>query len=242
MNRAKRMPYSGLSVSSSAVMQARTAAHAVLRPCPPGDLLAGRLRSPHIWLTHFTSDLPWESRPRYWLKPLSIATALSASSFGVGWRLSSRAQCAKQLARRHQAAPARSLASFLRRTLTREIRIASHLHFPNILPVLDGELDGLPFYVTPYIPGESLSQRLKRESQLSIPDTIDIACQVADTLETAHAQRFMHRDIKPSNILLAGDLAILADFGLARALDVVTAERLTESGIALGTPSLPPCR
>ena len=120
----------------------------------------------------------------------------------------------------------------------REIRITSRLDHPNLLPVLDsGQVDGVPFYVTPYIEGESLSQRLKREGQLPIADTIGIACQIADALEVAHAHGFIHRDIKPGNILLAGDRAILADFGLARAVDVITGERLTESGIVLGTPA-----
>jgi tetratricopeptide (TPR) repeat protein len=120
----------------------------------------------------------------------------------------------------------------------REIRITSYLRHPNILPVLDsGEVDGLPFYVTPYIEGQSLAQRLEREQQLSIEDALDIACQVADALAVAHAEGFIHRDIKPSNILLKGQQAILTDFGIARAVDVVTAEKLTESGLALGTPA-----
>ena len=100
-----------------------------------------------------------------------------------------------------------------------------------------GEVDGLPFYVTPYIAGESLAQRLRRESQLPIPDAIDIACQVADALEAAHMQGFVHRDIKPGNILLVDGRAILADFGLARAVDVITAEQLTQSGVVVGTPA-----
>lgn len=120
----------------------------------------------------------------------------------------------------------------------REIQITSCLKHPSILPVLDsGQAEGLPFYVTPYIRGESLAQRLKREAQLPVEDAIEIACQIADALEVAHAHGFVHRDIKPSNILLASGRAILADFGIARALDVATAEKLTESGIALGTPA-----
>ncbi|MGI9039657.1 MAG: protein kinase domain-containing protein [Gemmatimonadales bacterium] len=120
----------------------------------------------------------------------------------------------------------------------REIRITSCLRHPNILPVLDsGEADGIPFYVTPYIDGDSLAQRLRREGQLPIDDALDIACQVADALAAAHAEGFVHRDIKPSNILLQDGQAILTDFGIARAVDVATAEQLTESGIALGTPA-----
>jgi len=120
----------------------------------------------------------------------------------------------------------------------REIRITSCLRHPNILPVLDsGEADGIPFYVTPYIEGESLAQRLRREGQLPIDDALDIACQVADALAAAHADGFVHRDIKPSNVLLQDGVAILTDFGIARTVDVATAEQLTESGIALGTPA-----
>jgi hypothetical protein len=120
----------------------------------------------------------------------------------------------------------------------REIRIASHLNHPNILPVLDsGEVEGLPFYVTPYIDGESLAQRLKRETQLSIRETVGIASQITDALEAAHAHGVVHRDIKPSNILLSEGRAILADFGLARAIELVATDQLTESGVALGTPA-----
>jgi serine/threonine protein kinase/tetratricopeptide (TPR) repeat protein len=131
----------------------------------------------------------------------------------------------------------------------REIRITASLRHPNILPVLDsGEAEGVHFYVTPYVDGESLAQLLEREEQLPIEEALDIACQIADALETAHAKGFVHRDIKPSNILLSGSSppaggaaggrhAVLTDFGIARAVDVVTAEKLTESGMALGTPS-----
>ncbi|HEY3011171.1 MAG TPA: serine/threonine-protein kinase, partial [Gemmatimonadales bacterium] len=121
----------------------------------------------------------------------------------------------------------------------REIRITAGLRHPGILPVLDsGEVQGIPFYVTPYIQGESLAQRLHREQQLPIEDALSIAYQIADALALAHSQGFVHRDIKPSNILLdENNRAILTDFGIARTVDVVTAEKLTESGIALGTPA-----
>ncbi len=130
------------------------------------------------------------------------------------------------------------VSAFGAERFAREIRITASLKHANILPVLDsGEADGVPFYVTPYIDGESLAQRLKRETQLPVPEAIDIACQIVGALEAAHAQGFVHRDIKPSNILLLNGRAILTDFGIARAVDIVTAEKLTESGIALGTPS-----
>ena len=120
----------------------------------------------------------------------------------------------------------------------REIRIISGLRHPNILPVLDsGQAEGIPFYVTTYVQGESLAERLQREPQLPIEDALRIVCEVADALALAHAQGIVHRDIKPSNILLENDRVILSDFGIARTVDVVTAERLTESGITLGTPT-----
>lgn len=121
----------------------------------------------------------------------------------------------------------------------REVRIVSSLQHPNILPVLRaGQTeDGLPFYVTPYIEGGSLAKLLQREGQLPIPRALHIARQIAAALQAAHQRGFVHRDIKPSNILLADSRAILADFGIARAMDVVTAEKLTESGIAVGTPA-----
>ncbi|MFL5494529.1 MAG: protein kinase domain-containing protein [Gemmatimonadales bacterium] len=121
---------------------------------------------------------------------------------------------------------------------TREIRITASLQHPGILPVLDtGEAEGRPFYVMPFVVGESLAQRLRREGQIPIPDALDIASQVADALALAHRQGFVHRDIKPSNILLAGDRVLLADFGIARAIDVLTNDKLTETGVALGTAS-----
>jgi Serine/threonine protein kinase len=120
----------------------------------------------------------------------------------------------------------------------REIRITAGLAHPNIIPVLDsGEVDHLPFYVTPYVAGETLADRLKRESQLPVDEAVTIACRITEALEAAHSEGFVHRDIKPSNILLAGDRVILADFGLARAVDVISAEQLTESGIVIGTPA-----
>jgi eukaryotic-like serine/threonine-protein kinase len=118
----------------------------------------------------------------------------------------------------------------------REIRITSRLQHPSILPVLDsGQAEGHPYYVMPFVDGESLAQRLRRESQLPIEQAIDITAQIADALAAAHDQGFVHRDIKPGNILLSGGRAVLADFGIARAIDLLTDEKLTESGLALGT-------
>ena len=118
----------------------------------------------------------------------------------------------------------------------REIQIAARLQHPNILPLHDsGEAEGLLYYVMPYIEGESLRQRLDREGQLSIQDSLDIAHQVAQALSYAHSLGVVHRDIKPENILLSGEHALVADFGIARAITAAGGERLTETGLAVGT-------
>ncbi len=118
----------------------------------------------------------------------------------------------------------------------REIRITARLQHPNILPVLDsGEAHGLPFYVMPYVEGESLAQRLAREEQLAIEEAVAIVSEVAEALALAHSEGFVHRDIKPSNILLTHGHAVLADFGIARAIDAASSDKLTETGVAVGT-------
>jgi eukaryotic-like serine/threonine-protein kinase len=120
----------------------------------------------------------------------------------------------------------------------REIAITAKLTHPNILPLHDsGETDGRVFYVTPYVPGESLGDRLAREKQLPLRDAICIARGVVSALEYAHAHGIVHRDIKPGNILLADGQAIVADFGVARALAGSGDARLTSTGVSLGTPA-----
>jgi len=126
----------------------------------------------------------------------------------------------------------------------REIGIAGRLTHPNILPMFDSgtvtvEDSVLPFYVMPYVQGESLHVRLRRERQLSLEDTLRIVRDVGDALDFAHAHGIVHRDVKPENILLVGDRALLADFGIARAASTgaLGAERLTGTGIAMGTPA-----
>jgi len=121
----------------------------------------------------------------------------------------------------------------------REIAVASRLQHPNILPLYDsGSGDGLLFYVMPFVEGESLRGRLRREHQLPIADALRLAHEVADALAYAHGLGVVHRDIKPDNILLSGGHAAVADFGIARALtQAASEERLTETGITLGTPS-----
>jgi serine/threonine protein kinase/tetratricopeptide (TPR) repeat protein len=118
----------------------------------------------------------------------------------------------------------------------REIQIAARLQHPNILPVLDsGEAAGTSYFVMPFVEGESLGQRLTRETRLPVDEAVRLIAEVADGLQHAHEAGFVHRDIKPGNILLSHGHAILADFGVARALDVSSAERLTDSGLAVGT-------
>ena len=119
----------------------------------------------------------------------------------------------------------------------REIQIEARLQHPHILPLHDsGTADGLLYYVMPYVEGESLRERIRREKQLPVDEALRIAREVADALEYAHQQGVVHRDIKPGNILLSGGHAIVADFGIAKAISAVDPEGLTESGIAVGTP------
>ena len=120
---------------------------------------------------------------------------------------------------------------------TREIRIAAGLTHPHILPLHDsGEADGLLFYVMPYVRGESLRQKLSREKQLSIDEAIGIVRQVASALDHAHAHGLIHRDIKPENILLHEGEAMVTDFGIALAAGAAPGERLTATGLMVGTP------
>jgi serine/threonine-protein kinase len=120
----------------------------------------------------------------------------------------------------------------------REIGIASALKHPGILTVQDsGDANGILYYVMPYVEGESLRDRMDREGQLPIDDALRIAIEVATSLHFAHEQGFIHRDIKPDNIMLSGGRAFLADFGIARAIDQAGTEKLTETGLAVGTPA-----
>ncbi len=120
----------------------------------------------------------------------------------------------------------------------REIEISAGLTHPHILPLFDsGDADGFLYYVMPYIEGESLRERLDREGTLSVEDGIRLTDQIASALSYAHEHGVIHRDIKPENILLAGDQAIVADFGIARAVQVAGGEKLTGTGLAIGTPT-----
>ena len=128
--------------------------------------------------------------------------------------------------------------SFGSERFLQEIRLTARLDHPHIMALLDsGEAGELLYYVMPYVDGESLRDRLHREKQLSLEDTLRIGHQVASALDYAHLHGIVHRDIKPENILLVGDHARVADFGIARATTVSGTESLTQAGVAIGTPS-----
>src|SRR5439155_1412523 len=118
----------------------------------------------------------------------------------------------------------------------REIMLAARLQHPHILTVLDsGEAAGQLWFTMPFVEGESLRDRLNREKQLPVEDALRIAREAADALDYAHRHGVIHRDIKPENILLSDGHALVADFGIARALG--GDEHLTETGMAVGTPA-----
>jgi len=134
-----------------------------------------------------------------------------------------------------------------------EVRTTASLQHPHILPLFDSGAvsddeqlitdsrlptadSRLLFYVMPYVQGESLRDRLTRERQLPVDDAVRITRDVAAALGYAHEHGVVHRDIKPENILLTGGQAVVADFGIARAVSTASGDRLTETGLALGTP------
>ena len=118
-----------------------------------------------------------------------------------------------------------------------EIEIVAGLQHPHILPLYDsGESGGFLFYVMPFVKGESLRARMDRERQLPVDRATRLAAEVADALDHAHRQGVVHRDVKPGNILLSEGHAVLADFGIARAVRVARENRMTGSGMGLGTP------
>ncbi len=118
-----------------------------------------------------------------------------------------------------------------------EIKTTARLQHPHILPLLEsGEAGGLLYYVMPLVTGETLRARLERERQLPIADALLIASEVADALAHAHAKGIIHRDIKPENILLQDGHALVADFGIALAVQSAGGERMTQTGLSLGTP------
>ncbi len=132
-----------------------------------------------------------------------------------------------------------------RERFLREIRISSEFSHPHILPLLDSgtvppsaDFPALPYYSMPYVEGESLRDRLAREKQLPVDDAVEIARDVAAALGYAHTHGVIHRDIKPENILLTGGHAVVADFGIARAIqEAVDPDALTSAGLVIGTPA-----
>src|SRR3989449_5059392 len=125
----------------------------------------------------------------------------------------------------------------LRERFIREVDLSSKLSHPHIVPIFSaGEVDGLFYYVMPYVEGESLRHRLLRERKLPLEAALHVTRDVADALAFAHGQGIIHRDIKPENILLSGDHAIVADFGIARAISAAGMLTLTGSGQAIGSP------
>ncbi len=118
-----------------------------------------------------------------------------------------------------------------------EIKTTAKLQHPHILPLLDsGAADGLLYYVMPYVRGETLRARLAQEGQLPVDEAVRIARETASALEHAHRQGIVHRDIKPENILLQDGAALVADFGIALAVQSAGGARLTQTGLSLGTP------
>ena len=122
-----------------------------------------------------------------------------------------------------------------------EIQILARLQHPNILALLDsgttGEASPRPFYVMPYVEGESLRQRLTREGPLPVTEALRLVREIGEALHYAHGQGLIHRDVKPENVLLSQGHALVADFGIARAAGVAAGQQLTQPGLGLGTPA-----
>src|SRR5215217_753401 len=131
----------------------------------------------------------------------------------------------------------------------REVRVAAALQHPNVVPLFTaGEAGGLPYYVMPYVRGESLRARLTREGPLPTADALSVLRDVARALAFAHEQGVVHRDVKPENVLLAGDAAVVTDFGIAKAISAAASvvgpaesasdlRTLSAVGSVIGTPA-----
>ncbi len=118
-----------------------------------------------------------------------------------------------------------------------EITTTANLQHPHILPLFDsGEADSFLYYVMPFIDGETLRDKLNRETQLGIEEAVDITTDIAGALDYAHGQGVIHRDIKPENILIHNGRPMVADFGIALAVSAAAGGRMTETGLSLGTP------
>jgi len=120
----------------------------------------------------------------------------------------------------------------------REVETVAQLQHPHILPLFDsGEADGFLYYVMPFVDGESLRQRLKRDGRIPVHEAVRILREVVDALAHAHQHGIVHRDIKPDNVMLSGRHAVVTDFGVAKAVSAAGTDKLTTVGVALGTPT-----
>ena len=125
-----------------------------------------------------------------------------------------------------------------RERFLREIDFVSNLTHPHIVPIFAaGDAGGLLYFVMPYVAGESLAERIRREGRLPISTALRVAVEIAQALEYAHRRDIVHRDIKPENILLHADFALVADFGVARAFRAAREDEITADGLTLGTPA-----
>ena len=188
--------------------------------------------------------------PQYWIRSLSdilglLRTAL-AERYAVERELGRGGMATVYLARdvKHQRSVAiKVLDPDLAHAIgadrfLREIEIAARLQHPHILSLYDsGSAEGLLYYVMPFVEGETLRSCLDREKQLSIGEALRIATEVASALGYAHSRGVVHRDIKPENVLLSAGHAIVADFGIARAVSAAEASTLTGTGTIIGTPA-----
>jgi predicted Ser/Thr protein kinase len=180
--------------------------------------------------------------------PFTRLQSALAGRYGLSSELGSGGMATVYLAedlRHRRKVAVKVLRSDLAATLgperfAREIEIAAQLQHPHILPVLDsGDADGFLFYVMPYIEGESLGERLKREGRLSVAEAARLLGEIADALAYAHAHGVVHRDVKPDNVLLSGRHVLVADFGVAKAVSQASGAvpALTTAGLAVGTPN-----
>jgi serine/threonine protein kinase len=140
--------------------------------------------------------------------------------------------------------PAEMAAGVSVERFKREIQVVARLQHPHIVPVLSaGQIDGLPFYTMPFVKGESLRARLTRSSDVSVNEAVHLLRDVAAALAYAHSEGVVHRDIKPDNVIVSGGVAVVADFGVSKAVDVAATDGggaptgITSLGIALGTPA-----
>ena len=225
---------------ASATMPLRIAATGPGCHLPPLPCRSGlRLRQPVALETiPFSIGYPWKDRDdsrQIWPSP----TASGTSSGVEAWPRSTLPTTSSTIdpSRSKCSIPSSPYGIGIERFL-REIRVTARLDHPHILAVLDsGHASGALWYTMPYVQGESLRDRLRRERRLAVQDAVRITGEIADALDYAHRHHVVHRDIKPENILLADGHARVADFGIAHALVAAGGETLTATGLALGTPA-----